>query len=165
MTENMVAHTYHAEREQLSRDAHGVLIFRDKDGQMHHGVSVVRAFPIEAPEEGLSIVGSDGHELAWIVHLSSVDEASREIINDDLARREFMPVIEKLEAVSSFSTPSTWTVRTNRGQTSFVLKGEEDIRRLRGHALLINDSNGVTYKVQDLLKLDRMSRRLLDRFL
>ena len=165
MTDNMTVHAYHSEREQLLRDAHGVLIFKDQNGVTHHGVSVVRAFPIEAPDDGLSILGSDGHELAWIERLSDLDQASRLLISDELARREFMPVIEKLEAVASFSTPSTWTVRTNCGQTSFVLKGEEDIRRLRANALLITDSHGVTYKVADLQALDRLSRRLLDRFL
>lgn len=76
-----------------------------------------------------------------------------------------MPVIERIEAVSSFSTPSTWSVVTNRGRTEFILKGEEDIRRLRSRALLITDSHGVTYYVIDQLALDRLSRRLLDRFL
>lgn len=165
MTDNMTVHAYHSEREQLLRDAHGVLIFKDQNGLIHHGVLVVRAFPIEAPDEGLSIIGSDGHELAWIERLSDLDQDSRLLINDEMARREFMPVIEKLEAVASFSTPSTWTVRTNRGQTSFVLKGEEDIRRLPANGLLITDSHGVTYKVADLQSLDRLSRRLLDRFL
>ena len=165
MTDTTSVHAYQADRERLLRDAHGVLMFTDQQGVTHHGVSVARAFPIEAPDEGLSVIGSDGHELAWIAHISDLDHASHILVNDELARREFMPVIEKLEAVSSFATPSTWTVRTNRGQTRFVLKGEEDIRRLRNHALLITDSHGVTYKIADLQSLDRLSRRLLDRFL
>ena len=74
-------------------------------------------------------------------------------------------MIERLISVSTFSTPTTWSVRTDRGMSSFVLKGEEDIRRLRGNGLLITDSHGVTYRVLDMRALDRMSRRLLDRFL
>ena len=69
------------------------------------------------------------------------------------------------DLVSTFSTPSTWIVSTDRGATSFVLKGEEDIRRLRGNGLLITDNHGLTYRVIDMRGLDRMSRRLLDRFL
>jgi hypothetical protein len=56
-------------------------------------------------------------------------------------------------------------VHTDRGETRFVLKGEEDIRRLEGHALLITDANGANYRVRDRLALDRHSRRLLERFL
>ncbi len=76
-----------------------------------------------------------------------------------------MPVIDQLVSVSTFATPSTWQVRTDRGPASFVLKGEEDIRRLKGSGLLITDSHGVTYRVHDLRELDRMSRKMLDRFL
>ena len=76
-----------------------------------------------------------------------------------------VPVLERLLSVSTFSTPSTWTVQTDRGATQFVLKGEEDIRRLDGGALLVTDAHGVSYRVRDRLGLDRHSRRLIERFL
>ena len=68
-------------------------------------------------------------------------------------------------SVSSFACPSTWQVRTDRGETALVLKGEEDIRRLSATRLLIADGNGIQYLVRDLSRLDRHSRKLLDRFL
>jgi len=46
-----------------------------------------------------------------------------------------------------------------------VLKGEEDIRRLAGGALLVTDSHGIGYRIADAKALDRRSRRLLERFL
>ena len=47
-----------------------------------------------------------------------------------------------------------------------VLKGEEDIRRMRGRsALLIAASDGVQYTVRDTAALDKASLRLLERFL
>jgi len=165
MSESTIIRNFLYGRDVLKRDPHGVLEFFDQDGVCHHGVSIVRAFPIDAPDEAVSILGQDGHELAWITQLSDVDAQSRELITTELAQREFTPIIERLESVSSFATPSTWTVQTNRGLTSFVLKGEEDIRRLRDRSLLITDSHGVTYRILNLLALDRWSRKLLDRFL
>jgi hypothetical protein len=79
--------------------------------------------------------------------------------------REFLPQILRLDTVSSFLTPCTWTVQTDRGTTQFMLKGEEDIRRLTGTVLLINDANGVQYMIRDLAAMDKHSRKLLDRFL
>ena len=79
--------------------------------------------------------------------------------------REFMPVISRIVSVSSFATPSTWRVKTNHGDTSLVLKGEEDIRRLVSPALLIADSNGIYYLIRDRHALDQNSRKILDRFL
>lgn len=165
MIEGFTVHLYNSTTDRVAADPHGGLIFTDQSGMVHRAVLPVRAFPIDAADEGVSLVGSEGHELAWIVRLSDVDVPTRNLIAAELARREFMPVIERLEAVSTFGTPSTWSVVTDRGYTRFVLKGEEDIRRLRNRALLITDSHGVTYHVVDLQALDRTSRRLLDRFL
>ena len=46
-----------------------------------------------------------------------------------------------------------------------LLKGEEDIRRIGHGTLLIADSQGLQFRVADLLALDRHSKRLLERFL
>ena len=35
-----------------------------------------------------------------------------------------MPEIRKILGVSTYATPSTWTVQTDRGQTDLVLRGE-----------------------------------------
>jgi hypothetical protein len=103
--------------------------------------------------------------LAWIDRLGELSPAQRALIDEELASREFMPQIHRLHAVSTFSTPSTWTVDTDLGATRFVLKGEEDIRRIGRTTLLIADSHGLQFMVRDLSALDRHSRRLLERFL
>jgi hypothetical protein len=107
----------------------------------------------------------EGHELAWVPRLEVLEPARRVLIEEHLASREFVPEIQAIKSVSSFATPSTWSVRTDRGDTEFVLKGEEDIRRLARHTLLIADRFGVQYLVRDIAALDRHSRKLLDRFL
>jgi hypothetical protein len=150
---------------QLERDAFGRLLFTGADGVTHVGVVPVRAFPIAAPGEGLSLLSAEGHELAWFERLDDLPAAQRVRVDEALAEREFTPEIRRLRAVSSFSTPSTWTVDTDRGATSFVLKGEEDIRRIGRTTLLIADSQGLQFMVRDLSALDRHSRRLLERFL
>lgn len=165
MMEGLLVRQYQPLKHKLALDSNSELVFIDEEGAVHHGVIPVRAFPVNAPAEGLSLVGVDGHELAWIGSLSALAAPEKILIEQFLAKREFTPVIQRVEAVSTFATPSTWTVHTDRGTTRFILKGEEDIRRLQGHGLLITDSHGVTYHVLDMLKLDRASRRLLDRFL
>jgi hypothetical protein len=149
----------------LERDPFGRLVVRLADGAEHVGVVPVRAFPIAAPEEGLSLVSADGREVAWVERLSALAPAARTLIEEDLASREFVPEIRAIRSVSSFATPSTWNVATDRGDTELVLDGEEHIRRLGRTSLLIADRHGVQYLVRDLTKLDRPSRKLLDRFL
>jgi hypothetical protein len=125
----------------------------------------VKAFPISLPEQCIAIVDRDGHELVWLDDLNQISADNQRMIKEELAHREFMPVLTKITAVSSFATPSIWTVETNRGATQFVLKGEEDIRRISKDTYLISDNHGVQYLIENIQLLDKYSRRLLDRFL
>ena len=151
---------------QMHRDAHGRLALTLPDGTVHTGVLPVRAFPLAAPEEGISLVGADGHELLWLDRLDDLPAPAHALVQEELAAREFVPTIQKILSVSSFSTPSTWEVETDRGPTTLVLKAEEDIRRLRSRtALLIASASGVQYAIADSTTLDRASRRLLERLL
>lgn len=135
------------------------------DGELHTGVTVVRAFPISAPDEAVSVLSDQGHELLWLAQPLQLPSAQQQAVQAALQAREFMPEIQRVDAVSSFTTPSTWSVQTNRGQAQFVLRGEEDIRRLSGKTLIVADAHGVQFLIRDLPTLDRHSRKLLDRFL
>ena len=149
---------------QLHRDSFGRLIFTGSEGETQEALPV-RAFPIGAPDEGIALVDPHGHELAWIDRLDDLPTELHQLVESELASREFMPVIERIVDVSSFVTPSSWTVVTNRGETKLILKGEEDIRRLTPPALLIADSNGIQFLIRDRQALDAHSRKILDRFL
>ena len=150
---------------QLSRDSFGRLVLTGADGRRHAGVAPVRAFPIQAPDEGISLMTTDGREVAWIPTLAALPPPVRALLEEEMKGREFMPVIKAIRAVSSYATPSTWQVSTDRGDTSLVLRGEEDIRRISADTLLISDSHGIHFLLRDVQALDRQSRRILDRFL
>ena len=150
----------------LERTSLGKLVLTNAQGERFIGVLPVRAFPILAPEEGISLLSTEGHEVAWVDRLSNLPAGYQSLIEEELARREFMPVLVRIVDVSSFSTPCTWTVETDRGRTEFVLRGDEDIRRIgTGRSLLVADAHGIHYLVPDQKALDAQSKRILDRFL
>ena len=158
--------TITAQPFQLERNPFGKLILTNAQGERFEGVVPVRAFPIQAPEDGISLVNTDSEEIAWIDLLSDVPQPAQGLIRDALAEREFMPVIVSIDAVTSFSTPCTWTVQTDRGTTHFVLRGDEDIRRIGTEgSLLIADIHGIQYLVRDQYALNAVSKKILDRFL
>lgn len=150
---------------QLARNSLGRLVATTAEGEVFEDVVPVRAFPIAAPEAGIALVSPDGHEVAWADHLDQLPPPVRALVEEELASREFVPEIRRIHSVSSFATPSTWQLTTDRGETELVLKGEEDIRRLSQTMLMIADANGIQFLVRDLQSLDRGSRKLLDRFL
>jgi len=149
----------------LSRDSFGKLNLVDANGVLHEGVSPVRAFPIQAPEEGLSLVNTDGKEVAWLDRISDLSPEMADVVREELAGREFMPEIKRIVDVGSYACPSTWKVETDRGETEFVLRGEEDIRRIGSVSLLVSDSHGIHFLIRDQYTMDKHSKKILDRFL
>ena len=150
---------------QLRRDAFGKLVFTSAEGEDFVNVIPVRAFPIQAPTRGISLVREGGKEVAWIDDLADQPGDIRALVTEELEGREFIPEIETIRSVSSFATPCTWYVKTDRGETEFVLKVDEDIRRVGEASLLIADSHGINFLVRDMFRIDKGSRKILDRFL
>ncbi len=149
---------------QLTRNGFGRLILT-VDGETHDNVEPVRAFPVQTPSEGIGMVCPDGREVAWIERLSDLTPEVRALVEEELQTHEFMPEVSHIASVTSFATPCTWSVDTDRGPTEFVLRGEEDIRRIGRNMLLIVDNHGIHFLIRDLGGMDRHSRKILDRFL
>ncbi len=149
----------------LRRDAFGKLVLTNGEGEEFVGVAPVRSFPVQAPSKGISLVREGGKEVAWIDDLDTMPADIRSLVTEELDGREFMPEILSIKGVSSYATPCTWAVKTDRGDTEFLLKGEEDIRRLGTYSLLIADSHGIHFLIRDMFAIDKGSRKILDRFL
>ena len=149
----------------LHRNAWEQLIFVDGDGQEHVGVEPVRSFPISDGAHSVSICDADGHEIVYIDDFSSLRPETRQLLEAELALREFVPVIQRILAVEGDSEPCQWHVETDRGRTSFQLDSEDDVRLLDGNQAIIVDAHGVRYLIRDTRRIDAASRRILERFL
>ena len=149
----------------IYHNSKGQLCYTSPQGTVFEGLTVVRAFPISAPQEGISLLDAHGHEVIWLDNWGDAPEAAQAKLEQELRSRDCIPIIERLLSVNTFATPSTWQVQTDRGNTTLLLKGEEDIRRLPDGGLLIQDGHGLTFRITHFHQLDRESRRLLDRFL
>jgi hypothetical protein len=149
----------------LDHDAFGRLVLTDADGTRHVGVEPVRAFPMTDPQHGLSLVSAEGRELVWIEDLTQLSQQIRSVLDEELAAREFAPQIRRILDISLEVDPCEWEVETDRGTTKFVLKSEEDVRRLDAKRALVIDAHGIRYLIPDVQSLDRQSRRILERYL
>ncbi len=149
---------------ELARNAFGRLVLKNDSGA-HEGVVPVRAFPVTAPGKGIALMSAQGRELAWIASLESLSDESRILLEEALRDREFMPEILSLVSVSGYAAPCEWKVKTDRGETAFTLKSEDDIRRISSSALILTDSHGVNFLIKNPADLDRHSKKLLGRFL
>ncbi len=149
----------------LRRDAWGRLVLVDRDGVEHGDVSPVRAFPLGDPDGGVAICDATGKELAWIERLDATGSELREQLERAFADVEFAPKISRIHHVQSATEPSQWDVETDRGRTRFVVKNDDDVRRLDDRRALVVDAHGIRYVIDDTRSLDAYSRRVLERFL
>lgn len=150
---------------RLRQSSQGKLALYKGEQLVADHVIPVLAFPFSAPDESISIVDEYSKELAWFDDLNGLDSASRHAIAEYLAIREFRPVVHQITSVSTYSTPSVWTLETDRGPCKFELPTDESIRRLGGTRLVLTHANGMQFIVEDMLKLDARSRQILARFM
>jgi hypothetical protein len=146
----------------LTRDAWGQLVLIDSVGVRHGGVTAISMFPISDPERWISLCGSDGRELVAVEDPDELPEDVRGVLLEEVSRSRFIPVIERINYVSGNTEPCEWQVETDRGPTQFVLKSEDDVRRLGAEQILILDAHGQRYYIPDLNRLDAKSRRVVE---
>jgi len=146
----------------LVRDQWGQLTFISADGKKHPNVAPVALFPISQPDAWISIRLPDGTELACVEDPRTLPADVWQLLKEDLSRREFVPIIRRIVRVSGNSEPCEWQVETDRGPTRFVLKSEEDVRRIGDHEILILDAHGTRYHIPDLSAVDVKSRRIVE---
>ena len=149
----------------LERDADGRLIVTDSDGRRHDNLEPIRAFPISDPDHWISLCDPSGREVVQVCDLQQLPPEQRELLQTELTRREFVPVIRRIVSISSLAEPCEWRVETDRGPTSFVLNSDEHVRKLGPDKALILDSHGLRYLVPDAKQLDSHSHKLLARYL
>ena len=147
---------------RLERRPHGRLDFIDAQGRVHADVDVLRAFPISDPQGPMAIVGENDIELAWIDSLAAVEPELRATLEAELSRREFLPLVERIEEVSD-SEPAEWTVETDRGRRRFKVAHADDVLRLPDGGAVITDTFGVRYTIPSIARLDARSRRFFEK--
>ncbi|MFN7625202.1 MAG: DUF1854 domain-containing protein [Pirellula sp.] len=147
---------------QLSRDAWKHLVLTDGSGRSSTGGTVVPLCPVSTPQEWISILASEGDELVCLRDLESIGQEDRELIEQELAFREFVPQILRVLWVSGTQEPCEWEVETNFGRTKFVLNSEEDVRRVSAWTVHFVDASGGRFRVEDVRTLDSRSRAYVE---
>lgn len=147
---------------KLSVDLLGQLSLEDGDGNRYEDVRPVRLFPLSRPSQWISMVDSSGKEILCIDDPAKLTKENQKILADELEKREFVPILKRIIWVSGNSEPCEWRVETDRGSTSFIIKDENDVRRLGENGVLVIESFGIRYYIPNREALDSFSRRIIE---
>lgn len=149
----------------LQHDRWGRLRLVTSDNPEGQEVEPVRAFPWSAESQELVLLNPQGQPVLSLPDWQQLPGETVAMLSAELQRREFIPRLQRIVAVSSPFPPCRWQVETDRGPTEIELESEEDVRRLSDHAALITDSSGLRFQIPDVNLLDRSSRGHLRRYL
>lgn len=128
-------------------------------------VAVLRAFPISAPSEFLSVreENEKGDELGMIRRLSDFPSDTAKLIEDELALRYFTPEITRITNAKEKFGFHYWDIETSSGKLSIVLTNPYgNIRVLEDKRIIITDMDGNCFVIPDISKLDKASARRID---
>ncbi len=141
----------------------------DSETESFERVIPVRAFPITEPEEYISIKEPDtkdkgkGKEIGFIRRMSDFDEATQALLREELSRRYFTPVIQRILSVKEKFGYYYWTAETSAGKVGFVMTNvSSNIRTLEDGRVFMHDIDGNCFEIPDPDKLDKASFRKIE---
>ncbi len=137
----------------------------DKNEEVFERVAIIRAFPINAPNEFLSVrvENEKGEEIGMIRRLSDFPAETVELIEAELALRYFTPEIKRIITAKEKFGFHYWDVDTSAGKLSIVLTNPYgNIRTLEDKRVIITDMDGNCFVIPDISKLDKASARRID---
>ncbi len=138
------------------------------DGRlMFHGagapvaVRLRQCFPWSEPHRYVSLRDADDREIALVDDPASLDEHSRQALEQALAEAGFVLDVTKVVDVDEEVEIRHWMVHTRQGERTFQTHLDDWPRVLPDGGLLIRDVAGDLYRLDNPASLDKRSRELL----
>jgi hypothetical protein len=129
-------------------------------------VAVARAFPLSDPQRFIGLRDGKDRDIGMLASLEGLDEGTRQIVEEELARRYFQPRILRVVGVEEEFGITTWEVETDKGPRSFIVHNLRDaVQDLTPTRVLITDMDGNRFEFPDIRQLDDKSYAILQRVL
>jgi len=145
-------------RMRIFREA-GVPRLTLRDDRSWSKVSVARAFPLSDPDHYLGFLDGDGKDIGLLHDPGQLDPESRQIVDEELEKRYFVPVVERVLAIKEEFGTIYWTVETDRGQKEIIVRNLRDsLQELSASRVIITDVDGNRFEFADVSKLDAKSQ-------
>ena len=125
-------------------------------------VSVARAFPLSDPDHYLGFLDASGKDVGILNDPALLDVESRKVVDEELAKRYFVPVVEKVVQVKEEFGTVYWTLDTDRGQREVIVRNLRDnMQELSATRVIITDVDGNRFEFPDVSTIDAKSQGLI----
>ena len=132
-------------------------------GEKFKELELRRMFPITGLRHYISLVDSEGEEIAVIRNLDDLMPESKKVVEDCLREYYMIPKITKFIKMSEKFKIWMWTAETDRGVYTFEIRNHlTAVKPLYDGRVLIKDANDNRYEIPDVTKLDKKSYKMLN---
>ena len=142
----------------------GVARMTLKDELSYVRVSVVRMFPISDPTHYYGFLDGAGKDIGVVEEPAAMEPGSRSLAEEELEKRYFVPVVDKVLEVREDYGTLVWTVDTDRGRHTYMVRSiKENVVELPGGRMIVTDVDGNRFEFPDTGALDSRSLNALMR--
>ena len=132
------------------------------DGTVYEKLEPRRLFPVSRADTYITLLDSEGIEIAIIRAMSDLSEQSRETVQYSLDDYYLVPHIVRIIAVTEKYGTLHWSVETERGFKEFDIRNRNhDVKVYKDGRVRVRDSDDNRYVITDYRKLDKHSRNQL----
>lgn len=132
------------------------------DGRSFEGLEPRRLFPVNNPDNYITLIDSEGSETALIRSIAELEKASADCIRASLNDYYLVPKIIRIVSASEKYGTVRWIVDTDRGVKGFDIRNRNhDIRVYSDGRVRVRDSDDNRYIIEDYKTLDQYSKNQL----
>ena len=165
------------EKTRFEQTKGGFVSVKIEPDEEYTRVNLHKAFPFTRDREYISVrfistnelgmvKDSEIKEVGMIRNLDDYSPEQMEIIEKELSRRYFVPVIEKIRNIKEEFGYIYWEVMTNAGSRRFTTHDMNNaLIPVGGTRLVLVDVDGNRFEIPDYTKIDDKHRKHIDMWL
>ena len=132
------------------------------NGELFEKLEPRRLFPVSKIDSYITLLDTDGKEVAIIRKMSDLNKDSFEVVEYSLNDYYLVPHIKRIVSITEKNGKIHWSVDTERGYKEFDIRNRNhDIRVYPDGRVRVRDSDDNRYVIDDYRALDKHSRSQL----
>lgn len=136
------------------------LLYKSDEGDSQL-VSLKQCFPKSYPDQYLSVLSKDGHELKMLESLNALSPSDKEVVTKYLNFKNFRMRITKILSVDEEFGVRVFKVVTDRGERIFQMAMQHWPYLNASDEVIFEDINSDVYIIDNFDDLDKKTRKYL----
>lgn len=150
------------EKDTVTKFENNLVDLKLECGDEYKALEPRRLFPVTNENSYITLLDSEGVEVAMIRLISDLNADSKAVIEKSLSEYYFVPYITRIVSATEKYGTLHWVVETTKGTKEFDIRNSnQDIRVSSKGYVRVRDADDNRYIIEDYHTLDSHSRAQL----